>query len=144
MNFQEKHILFGLRMGMSLIFLWAFLDKVFGLGFATVPESAWIAGGSPTTGYLLHATRGPLAPFFQALVGLAFVDWLFMLGLLGIGVGLLLPRFVRIAAYFGIVMLMLMYLSALPPEHHPFLDDHIMYSLVLALLAKKASGEGVK
>jgi thiosulfate dehydrogenase (quinone) large subunit len=137
MNIQEKHMLFALRMGMSLIFLWAFIDKVFGLGFATAPESAWIVGGSPTAGYLAYATYGPLAPLFQMIAGSAFVDWLFMLGLLGIGAGLLIPKCIRVAAYAGIAMLLLMYLSAFPPEHHPFLDEHIIYSLVLALLAER-------
>jgi len=31
--------------------------------------------------------------------------------------------------------MMLMYLAVLPPEHNPFIDDHIIYSLVLISLA---------
>lgn len=137
MKFEEKHVVTLLRVGMSLMFLWAFFDKVFGLGFATSPEIAWIAGGSPTAGYLQYATHGPFARAFQALAGSVFVDWLFMLGLLGIGTGLLIPKFIRIASYCGIVMLMLMYLSAFPPEHHPFIDNHLIYSLLLAFIAQK-------
>lgn len=122
---------------MSLIFLWAFIDKVFGLGFSTAPEAAWIVGVSPTTGYLAYATHGPLAPLFQALAGSVVVDWLFMLGLLGVGVGLLVPKAMRLAAYAGIAMLVLMYLSAFPPEHHPCIDEHLVYSFVLLFIAKK-------
>ncbi len=137
MYFSEKHLITSLRISMSLIFLWAFFDKVFGLGFSTVPEAAWIRGGSPTTGYLQYATHGPLASFFQSLAGSAGIDWLFMLGLLGIGVGLLMQKFIRSASYAGMVMLLLMYLSALPPKHHPFLDEHVVYALLLAYIAKK-------
>ncbi|MEV4569763.1 hypothetical protein AB0K12_38895 [Nonomuraea sp. NPDC049419] len=40
------------RIAIGWIFLWAFLDKTFGWGFATPSDRAWIAGGSPTTGFL--------------------------------------------------------------------------------------------
>jgi hypothetical protein len=36
-----------LRVATGLVFLWAFLDKLFGLGYATPGTKAWIAGGSP-------------------------------------------------------------------------------------------------
>ena len=36
------------RISLGWIFLWAFLDKTFGWGFATPANRAWIAGGSPT------------------------------------------------------------------------------------------------
>ena len=75
-----------LRVGMGFIFLWAFFDKLLGLGYATLPERSWLAGGSPTFGYLKNATHGPLAEFFQSLAGNPLVDILFMLGLLGVGV----------------------------------------------------------
>jgi thiosulfate dehydrogenase (quinone) large subunit len=139
MEKREKVLIVLLRGGLSLIFLWAFLDKLFGWGFSTTPEASWLAGGSPTTGYLRFATHGPFAPFFQMLAGSTIVDWLFMLGLLGIGVGLLVPKCVRLAAYGGSTMLMLMYLSAFPPEHHPLLDEHIIYILVLMLIADRSA-----
>ncbi|MEU1639921.1 hypothetical protein ABZ440_44135, partial [Nonomuraea sp. NPDC005701] len=40
------------RIAIGWIFLWAFLDKTFGWGFATPAGKAWVAGGSPTTGFL--------------------------------------------------------------------------------------------
>jgi thiosulfate dehydrogenase (quinone) large subunit len=139
----QKIVLFKLRLVMAFIFLWAFVDKTFGLGFATALENAWLQGGSPTYGFLTHATHGPFAELFQALAGLAVVDWLFMLGLLGIGLTLALNKFVRWGAIAGIVLMLLMWLAALPPENNPIVDDHIVYALVLALLAL-VSGRGAK
>ena len=124
-----------LRISMGWIFFWPFLDKVFGLGFSTVPDKAWLQGNSPTTGFLQFATQGPFADFFHGLAGSPFVDWLFMVGLFGIGLALLLGVAVRFAALMGIVMLVLMYAAVWPPEHNPFLDDHLVYSIVLLGLA---------
>ncbi len=131
-----------LRIGLGSIFLWAFADKLYGLGFSTcrnsetnvvdkMCESAWINGGSPTEGFLNFGTKGPFADFYQSLAGSAFVDWLFMLGLLLIGASLILGIGVKIAAISGAAMLLMMYTAVLPPEHHPIVDDHIIYSLVL-------------
>ncbi len=120
---------------MSFVFLWAFLDKTFGLGFATAKASAWIAGGSPTSGFLLHGTHGPFATFFQSLANSGIVDWLFMLGLLGIGLALLIPKYLKWGALAGIVMMLLMYLASFPPENNPVVDDHLIYILVFAILA---------
>lgn len=134
MNIQ-KIVWLKLRLVMALIFLWAFVDKVFGLGFATKPEVAWIRGGSPTTGFLTYATKGPFADLFKGLAGIPLVDWLFMLGLLFVGLTLLLNRYVMWGAIAGGTMMLLMWLAVFPPENNPLIDDHIVYILVLALLA---------
>lgn len=42
----------GLRLAIGFEFLWAFLDKTFGLGYTTSTKHAWIHGGSPTKGFL--------------------------------------------------------------------------------------------
>ncbi len=131
----KKIVYIKLRIVMSLIFLWAFFDKTFGLGFATTAEKAWVNGGSPTYGFLTFGTKGPLAEFFQGLAGVAIVDWLFMLGLLCVGVALLINRFLVWAAIAGGIMMLLMWLATLLPENNPFLDDHIVYILVLIILA---------
>ena len=143
MKNKERYIWAALRIGMGWLFLWPFLDKLFGLGFTTAPEDAWIAGGSPTFGYLKFATSGPLALIFQSLAGTPIVDWLFMLGLLFIGLALLSGIGVSIAAYSGAVMVLLMWLSNLPPEHNPFLDEHIVYVIVLIGLAIAKSGHWI-
>ena len=64
---KESHIWGALRFGMGWIFIWSFLDKLFGLGFPTSPESAWIAGGSPTFGFLNFGTAvlSLLQSFYQ-------------------------------------------------------------------------------
>ena len=133
-----------LRLVMGFIFFWAFLDKLFGLGFTTTTDQAWLAGGSPTTGFLTLAVRGPLAEVFHSLAGLAVVDWLFMLGLLFVGLILIFNRYLKWGCLAGGVMLLLMYLALNPPENNPIIDQHIVYILVLALLAindqEKAGG----
>ncbi len=126
---------------MSFIFLWAFLDKTFGLGFATKVGNAWIKGGSPTTGFLSNAVKGPFADFFHSIAGSAVVDWMFMLGLLFVGLTLLFNRYVKWGALAGAVMMALMYLALIMPANNPVLDEHIIYILVLVLLGKE-SGRG--
>lgn len=129
------------RIAIGWMFLWAFLDKTFGFGFATEGEGAWIEGGSPTSGFLELETQGPLAEFFQGLAGQAWVDWLFMVGLLGIGLALMLGIGVRIAAVTGATLLVLMWAATLFPDSNPFMDDHLVYALVLVGLAWSANGE---
>lgn len=128
-----------LRLAMGLIFLWAFVDKLLGLGFATKSENAWLSGGSPTSGFLLNATRGPLEAMFKGLAGIAAVDWLFMLGLLFVGLTVTFNKYIKWGAIAGSAMLLLMYLAVLPPDNNPLLDDHLVYILVLILLAYKSS-----
>jgi len=129
------HLIWGLvRIALGWTFLWAFLDKLLGLGFATASERAWLAGGSPTSGFLTNATQGPLAGFYQGLAGQVWVDWLFMAGLLLIGLSLLLGILVRMAVISGVVMMLLMYTAAMPPANNPVTDDHIIYALVLLLM----------
>jgi len=120
-----------LRIGLGWIFLWAFLDKVFGWGFATEAGKSWLDGVSPTAGFLLHGTNGPFSSFFMSLAGQGWVDWLFMLGLLGIGTALILGIFNRIAGTMGALLVVLMFLAAsMPPLHNPLIDEHIIYALL--------------
>jgi thiosulfate dehydrogenase [quinone] large subunit len=132
----EKTLFVYLRFAMSWLFLWPFLDKLFGLGFSTKQADAWLFGGSPTTGFLKFGTDGPFAFLFQQLAGQAWVDWIFMLGLLGIGLAFLLGIAQRIAAYSGSLLLLLMWLATFPPDHNPFLDEHLIFLITLLLLAE--------
>ncbi|MGB4777952.1 DoxX family protein [Microbacterium sp.] len=126
------------RILMGFTFLWAFFDKVFGLGFSTPAERAWVAGGSPTTGFLTNATAdSPFAGVFQALAGSVLVDWLFMLGLLGVGLSLMLGIGVRVGAIAGTAMLFFMYLAEFPltltGSTNPLVDYHIVDITVMAV-----------
>lgn len=131
---MNKIILVLLRLGLGFIFLWAFFDKLFGLGFATAPERAWIRGGSPTYGFLTNAPQGPFAFFFKSLAGNPIIDWIFMIGLLSVGISLLTNYLIKLGAVAGIIMLVLMYLAVLPPENNPIIDDHMIYALILAYI----------
>lgn len=125
------------RISMGFIFLWAFFDKTFGLGYATESAKAWIEGGSPTTGFLTGASQasGPFADFFGSLAGQSWVDYMFMIGLLGIGSSLLLGIGLRIAAASGTALLVLMWLAAMPLTNNPIIDDHIIYAILLWVIA---------
>ncbi len=127
------------RIGLGFIFAWAFVDKLFGLGFATPAEKAWVAGGSPTAGFL-GGVQGPFAGFFNGMAGQAWADWLFMAGLAGIGAALLAGVAMRIAAASGTAMLVLMWLASLPMVNNPVIDDHIIYAVVLVGLAAAGAG----
>ena len=121
------------RILLGFTFIWAFLDKLFGLGYATPVAKAWINGGSPTTGFLKNA-GGPFADVFNSLAGQAWVDWLFMAGLLGIGLGLILGIGVRISVVAGSVLLFMMWMASLPLDNNPAIDDHIIYIATLLVI----------
>ena len=155
-----------LRLAMGWTFLWAFLDKAFGLGFSTgriVNEAgqttgidffgpdAWINGGSPTAGAVGFALRGPLADNIQTVTGYqmtqtgpqvaGWLDWVYMLSLLLIGLGLITGVMTRIAAVGGILWLAAFYVgTAVWPEHNPFLDDHVVYAVILVGLMLANAG----
>jgi thiosulfate dehydrogenase (quinone) large subunit len=63
-----------------------------------------------------------------------------MLGLLGIGLALILGVGMRIAAVSGAALLLMMWSAVLPPANNLFMDDHIIYALVLGLLALTGAG----
>ncbi len=138
---KEQYLMASLRILLGSIFLWAFLDKMFGFGFATTVEKSVLSRVSPTLGFLKFGTKGPFVEIFQWLAGSVTVDILFMAGLLCIGLALILGIGMKIASYSGALLLTLMWLAVLPPEHHPIIDEHIIYALVLILLASTNSGE---
>jgi thiosulfate dehydrogenase [quinone] large subunit len=143
------------RLALGWVFLWAFLDKTFALGFATgvdpetgavdrFGDAAWIHGGSPTEGFLAFGTEGKwFHDFYASFAGAAWADWLFMLGLLGIGLTLLLGVGMRVGALSGVVLLMLMWSAELPLENNPFVDDHVIYALVLVMLVLAGAGHTI-
>jgi thiosulfate dehydrogenase [quinone] large subunit len=139
-----------LRIAFGFTFLWAFLDKAFALGFSTGRDdagvvdrfgpAAWIHGGSPTMGFLKFGADGPFKGIWNSLAGTTFADWGFMLGLLAIGTALILGIGMRLAAVAGSALLVLMWSASLPLTTNPFLDDHLVYAIVLVLLALIGAG----
>ncbi|MEV7010808.1 hypothetical protein [Streptosporangium sp. NPDC051022] len=138
---RVRHTWAVARIALGWVFLWAFLDKTFGWGFATPAGKAWISGGSPTTGFLKGTGENALGGFFAGLAGQGWVDWLFMLGLLGVGTALILGAGIRVAAVAGTAMLILMWAAELPLTTNPFMDDHLIYSIVLIGLARADAGD---
>jgi thiosulfate dehydrogenase [quinone] large subunit len=143
---SQRYSLAVLRLATGFIFLWAFLDKTFGLGFSTPTERAWINGGSPSQGFLgSEAVTGPLQPFFAGIASPAS-DVLFMLGMLGIGLAVMLGIGLRVSAVAGTVILVLMYLAEWPfaanaASTNPLVDYHIIYALALIVVAATAAGD---
>ena len=141
--------LFGLRLAIGFEFLWAFLDKTFGLGYHTANAKAWIHGGSPTSGFLSGVNVGPLQGTFHSLAGVTAVDWLFMLGLLGVGVALILGVALRPAAISGCTMLAMMYVASWPfakvagglptASTNPIVDDHVVSFMALIAIGAFAA-----
>jgi thiosulfate dehydrogenase (quinone) large subunit len=127
------------RLCMAWIFLWPFLDKLFGLGHGTKSADAWISGGNPTKGFL-SGSIGPFSSFYHGIAGAGLVNWLFMVGLIAIAVMLLLGIGMRFACAAGALMVLLMWSASLPPENDVFMDNHIIYALLLVGLALVGAG----
>ena len=138
------------RIGFGLTFLWAFFDKLLALGFATgrddtgavdrFGDAAWVNGNSPTAGFLGFGADGPFQGFYNGIAGAAWADWLFMLGLLGIGLALTLGIGIRIAAGAAALLYVLMWTVVLPPANNPVLDDHILGAISMIVLLLTAAG----
>ena len=119
------NILFTLlRVTIGWVFLFGFLDKNFGwfeykfdgATYGTTSDKAWKFGttdNDPTWGFLNFGTQGKyFGDFFRDNVaGEPITTWLFMLGLLGVGVAMLLGIFRKIAAISGARMMMFMWLA---------------------------------
>ncbi|WP_255566107.1 DoxX family membrane protein [Mumia sp. zg.B21] len=131
----------AMRIAFGLTFLWAFLDKLFGLGFSTPSEGAVINGGSPTDGYLSNVPDGPFEDLYHSLAGVWLVDVLFMLGLLVVGITLTLGIAIRIGALVGVLLYVMMWTVVLPPENHPILDEHILGALGVAVVGLGLAGD---
>ncbi|MFB7475100.1 hypothetical protein [Kitasatospora sp. NPDC056184] len=139
------------RIALGAVFLWAFADKTFGLGYSTADGRAWLDGVSPTEGFLSHVAAGPLQGTFHAMAGQAWADWLFMLGLLGIGLALVGGVALQITAAGGTALLALMWAAEWPPARHladgtasgstnPLVDYHVLYAVLLVALAATSAG----
>jgi thiosulfate dehydrogenase [quinone] large subunit len=135
-----------LRLATGFIFLWAFFDKTFGLGFSTPSERAWINGGTPSQGFLKSdSVTGPLKEIFASIAS-PTTDVLFMLGMLAIGAAVMLGVGLYVSAVAGSVIMFFMYLAEWPfaanlASTNPLVDYHIIYALALIVVATLAAGD---
>ena len=139
------------RVVIGFTFLWAFLDKLFGLGFATPSSRAWINGGTPAQGFI-KGIDGPFHDVFQVFAN-PFGDWLFMIGLLGIGVAMIAGAGLRIAAVAGTLLMLFMFLAEWPTatslvdgkvvsgSTNPIVDSHWHEALLLIISAVTLAGD---
>ncbi|WP_432991491.1 hypothetical protein [Dactylosporangium sp. CA-233914] len=133
-----------LRYATGFVFLWAFLDKTFGLGYSTPSAKAWIHGGNPTKGFLASVDAGPLQGFFHTIAGTWYANWLFMLGMLGIGVALIAGIGMRIAAGSATLIMAMMWLAEFPlasGSTNPLTDYHVVYAIATIVLAAAYAGQ---
>ncbi len=148
----------ALRIAYGLTFLWAFFDKLLALGFHTgaitndagvktgvdyFGPAAWINGGSPTEGFLKFGVQdsNPFQGFYNSIGGTWGADWLFMIGLLGIGLALTFGFGMRVAAATGALLYLLMWTASLPLETNPVIDDHVIGFIVVIVLALTLAGD---
>ena len=149
-----RRALAALRIGFGLTFLWAFFDKLLALGYATGknPETgavdrfgpdAWINEGNPTFGFLSFGVPedNPFKDFFVSIAGDAWTNWLFMLGLLGIGIALTFGVGIRLAGITGAMLYLAMWVASLPLENNPVIDDHLLGAITVGVLALTLAGD---
>lgn len=140
-----------LRVAMGFVFMWPFLDKLFGLGYSTASDKSWISGGSPTKGFLSGVDVGPFQSLFQSFAGAWWANILFMAALFAIGLALILGVALRLAAAAGSLLLVMMWAASWPMAQftsageatrstNPFLDDHLVYAVVLVVLVIIGAG----
>ncbi|MDV9172396.1 hypothetical protein R6V09_20105, partial [Streptomyces sp. W16] len=94
---------------------------------------------------------GPMESTFHDWAGAGWVNWLFMLGLFGVGIALVSGVALRLAALAGTAMMALMWIAEWPPARHlsdgslsmssnPFADYHLIYAVVLVSVAVAGAG----
>jgi len=149
----------ALRIGLGLLYLWAFFAQGFGIVYTNSETDAngsvsygwhfdvdtdrgWISSGfehSPTEGFI-GGTHGPLAFIPQNLsTGIDDFGWMFAIG--GLGFALTLGIFMGIAGWGGFALNLLIWFSSFPPSSNPVLDgEHMAFALSILLLMYLRAG----
>jgi thiosulfate dehydrogenase (quinone) large subunit len=145
-----------LRIGLGLLYLWAFISQGFGVMYTntdsaegTAPgaveygwhfdvdtDQGWITSGfehSPTAPYV-DSTHGPTAWIVQELpTGVDDFGWIFAIG--GLGIALTLGIFMKIAGWGGFLLNLLIWFAAFPPSNNPVIDgEHMAFAFAILLL----------
>ncbi|WP_051062694.1 DoxX family protein [Ilumatobacter nonamiensis] len=153
----------ALRLALGWSFVWAFFDKLFGLGFSTcrvsddtgaatntidfMCDSAMLKGGSPTYGLLEFGTQGShtgglfrwMASSGPDTIGIA--DILFMLALFFGGFALMLGVGVRIAAIGCAILMAFMFLALdVWPDTNPINSSHTIEMIAFLGIATVGPG----
>ncbi|MFQ6019932.1 MAG: DoxX family protein [Dehalococcoidia bacterium] len=119
-----------LRLSLGFIFIWSGFDK--------------LITDFSASGFLVNASSGPLKDLFvnmgESQVALDVVDPLVVYGQILIGFSLILGIFTRFGLLMGATQMFLFYLAELWPANNPFLDEHIVYILLMALLGALGAG----
>ncbi|WP_236755696.1 DoxX family protein [Actinomyces radicidentis] len=148
-----RKVLAVLRIIIGFYFLWAFIDKTFGFGFATAHEKAWIRGGTPAQGFIKFvAAKSPFSGFFNLFAN-SFGDILFMLGLLAIGTALILGIGLKVTSVAAPLLLLFMYLAEWPiatggtedAATNPIVDDHwvMAFAIIFFMLVRAGDTWGL-
>lgn len=129
---KGEYFLAVFRILVGWIMFWPFLDKMFGLGFATPSGSGFIDGGSPSS-FVVYVTSGVFSDFYTSLAGNAFVDVLLLLGCLVLGITLILGFASKLTTIAMTAFLFIMYTLVIPPADNPIIDYRII--LIIGLWA---------
>jgi len=143
----QEYLLGLLRIFFGFEFLWAFLDKFFGLGIGTAPENSFLAGAPLTEGYLSFVTNpnSPFAFVFNGpdalLVQLGiFVDLAYLGMLLVGGITLISGIGVRIGGLSTFIFFFSVWLATFPPANNPFIESHFLQMWILLFFVISNSG----
>ena len=145
-----------LRIGLGLLYLWAFVSQGLGLGYSNVSaaeaanptanpsygwhfeedtDAGWITSGfstSPTEGYT-GGLHGPTSFVKDLPVGLVDFIWIFAIG--GLGIALTFGIFSVIAGWGGLILNLCIWFAAFPPSNNPVLDgEHMAFALAIFLM----------
>lgn len=147
-----------LRLLLGWAFIWAFIDKMFGLGFSTcraedsssidyLCDAAMIKGGSPTYGVLHFGTEGSHTGFLfdwmsssgPTTIGAADIG--FMLAMLLGGGALMLGIGVRLAAICSAILMFFMFLALdVWPDTNPINSSHVIEMVAYLGIATVGAG----
>ena len=121
------------------------------MNHATASGKSWPNGGSPTSGFLKSVDVGPFQSPFHSIAGSWWANWLFMLGMLGVGVAIIAGVAMRAAAVAGVAILARCgWPSSRWPDNtsagaptgssNPIVDYHFLHAAVLVVLALTCAG----
>ncbi len=129
----HKTSLFLLRVGLGWLMLYAGWTHLTSANFA-VSAAGYMGGAKILTGFYGWLASPGMLPFVSNLNA-----WALTL----LGVSLILGALVRVSSWLGALLMLLYYLPLgfpYPDAHSYIVDDHIIYILILLVLAAYGAG----